>query len=44
MIPTEKVSNRGQKKPLSQTFSFKGIDNKSYIINGFLANYDELNY
>ena len=41
LIPTEKASNRA-KKPLSQTFSFKGIDNMLYINNGFVANYDEI--
>ena len=43
MIPIEKASNRVN-KPLSQTFSFKGIDNRSYIINGFVANYDEISF
>ena len=40
LIPTEKASNSA-KKTLSQTFSFKGIDNMLYINNGFVANYDE---
>ena len=38
MIPIEKASNRVN-RPLSQTFS-----NRSYIINGFVANYNEISF